>query len=258
MRGLINEALWMVRQALKFVVDMWRLAALRLPARRLGLSRTTRLLSTAKAIDPWSDPSVYSHTRAPIDEASTLPGSVYHSDSFFSAERERIFQSSWVAAAELCDLPNSGDVMPVSVGNTSIILTNDKGTIRAFHNVCRHRGAKLVSEKCSKRRTILCPYHRWGYALDGRLLATPSFDDDPCGKKVPERLRAQFSTHHVKNFDKEKNSLFPVRVDFALGLAFVKTHGPHGHGRINTCASTARRRRSIKMAGRSAAGTLRL
>jgi len=204
---------------------MRRLAALRLPARRLGLSRTSRLLSTARAIDPWSDPSVYSHTRAPIDEASTLPGSVYHSDSFFSAERERIFQSSWVAAAELCDLPNSGDVMPVSVGNTSIILANDKGTIRAFHNVCRHRGAKLVSEKCSKRRTILCPYHRWGYALDGRLLATPSFDDDPCGKKVPERLRAQFSTQHVKNFDKEKNSLFPVRVDFALGLAFVNING---------------------------------
>jgi len=102
-----------------------------------------------------------------------------------------------------------------------VVLANDKGTIRAFHNVCSHRGAQLVSSKCSKRRTILCPYHRWGYALDGRLVGTPSFDDDPEGKKVPEKLREKFRTHHVKDFDKASMGLQPVRVDTALGLAFV-------------------------------------
>ena len=62
--------------------------------------------------------------------------------------------SSWVAVAELADLKHAGDVMPANVGGTPILLANDNGTIRAFHNVCRHRGAKLVHEKCSKRRTI--------------------------------------------------------------------------------------------------------
>jgi len=112
-------------------------------------------------------------------------------------------------------------VVPVLVAGAPIILANDNGTIRAFHNVCRHRGAQLVSEKCTKRRTILCPYHRWGYALDGRLMGTPSFDDDPDGKKVPEKLRELFKTGHVKNFDKSEMGLFPVRVDTSLGVAFV-------------------------------------
>jgi len=174
---------------------------------------------------PWSDPAIYTATRQPVSEAHTLPGSVYHDDSFFKLERERVFQSSWVAVTEICELANPGDVMPATVAGANILLTNDKGTIRAFHNVCRHRGAKLVTEKCSKRRTILCPYHRWGYALDGRLLATPSFDADADGKAIPEKVRQQFCTNHVKDFDKASNSLFPVRVDFALGLAFVNLNG---------------------------------
>jgi len=160
-----------------------------------------------------------------VDHAHTLPGSVYHDQSFFEVERDRVFKSSWVAVAETCDLKNPGDVIPASVAGASIILANDKGVIRAFHNVCRHRGAKLVSENQSNRRTILCPYHRWGYALDGSLRATPDFDSDMEGKRLPENIRAKFSTSHVKDFDKKSNGLFPVRVDFALGLAFVNLNG---------------------------------
>ena len=131
--------------------------------------------AAAPAYSPWTDPAVYSAVRQPVDYAHTLPGSVYHDEGFFKVERERLFKSSWVAVAETCDLANPGDVMPATVGGASIILANDRGTIRAFHNVCRHRGAQLVSEKCSKRATILCPYHRWGYSLDGRCVGTPAF-----------------------------------------------------------------------------------
>ena len=91
--------------------------------------------------------------------------------------------------------------------------------------MCRHRGAKLVNERCTNRRTILCPYHRWGYALDGSLRATPDFDSDIEGKRLPANIREKFSTSHVKDFDKKSNSLYPVRVDFALGLAFVNLNG---------------------------------
>ena len=68
---------------------------------------------------------------------------------FAQLEEERVFRSSWVAAAELCDVSKPGDVMPVNVGGASLLLANDGGTVRAFHNVCRHRGAKLVEEPCS-------------------------------------------------------------------------------------------------------------
>jgi len=115
--------------------------------------------------------------------------------------------------------------VPATIGGAPVVLANDKGTIRAFHNVCSHRGAQLVSERCTKRRTILCPYHRWGYALDGRLVGTPAFDADDSGKNIPQALREKFRTHHVKNFAKESMGLKPIRVDTALGLVFVNMNG---------------------------------
>jgi len=173
----------------------------------------------------WTHSDVYIETRKPVNEATTLPGAVYHDESFARLEQERLWAASWVGACELSDLANPGDVMPVTIAGSPIILANDKGTIRAFHNVCRHRGAQLVSEKCTNRRTILCPYHRWGYALDGRLVGTPAFDADPSGKAIPEKLREQFKTGHVKDFDKAANGLHKVRVDTAMGLIFVNLNG---------------------------------
>jgi choline monooxygenase len=172
----------------------------------------------------WSDPATYAATRQPIDRASTLPGSVYHDNALYDLETTNVWRSSWVVAGELTEVAEHGDVMPAQIGNQNIILVNDKGTIRAFHNVCRHRGAQLVEERCTKRRTILCPYHRWGYALDGRLMATPSWDGDETGKAVPEKLRKKF-TSYVKDFEKKEMGLYPVRVDTSLGLVFVNLNG---------------------------------
>ena len=205
---------------------MWRSfqlpTAARVAARANGVAIGRRLQLRALGTQPdWTAPSTYAPTRLPIDEASTLPGAVYHSESFYNLEKERVWQSSWVAVAELTDVANPGDVFPAEVGGMPIIVANDKGNLHGFHNVCSHRGAKLVDAPCAKRRTILCPYHRWGYALDGRLMGTPHFDDDECGKKVPEALRAKFSTHHVKHFDKAAHGLKPVRLDTAFGLVFV-------------------------------------
>ena len=207
-----------------------RRGALPLLARRT-VSRVSSSAASIAASQPpppwavdehkWTSTEIYEPTRLPIDEASTLPGEVYHNATFHKLEQARVFKSSWVAVAELADVKNPGDVAPAEVAGMPIVIANDKGTIRAFHNVCSHRGAKLVHEKCSKRKTLLCPYHRWGYALDGRLMGTPDFDDDETGKKVPEALREKFRTHHVKNFDKASMGLKPVRIDSALGLAFV-------------------------------------
>ena len=195
---------------------------------RLARARTSTHLAaytSNPALERWTSGDVYEPTRLPIDEASTLPGDVYSDATFHKLEKERLFASSWVAVAELCDISSPGDVTPSQVADSPIILANYKGSIRAFHNVCSHRAAKLVHEKCSKRKTILCPYHRWGYSLDGRLMGTPSFDADENGKSVPEGLRDKFKTHHVKNFDKASMGLKPVRVECAFGLAFVNLNG---------------------------------
>ena len=170
----------------------------------------------------WTSPASYVLTRLPVDEATTMPGAVYHDPIFHEVEKKRLWRNSWVAVAELADVCNPGDVLPVTVAGQPLLLAMDnKGTLRCFHNVCRHRGAQLVDKKCEKRRTILCPYHRWGYALDGRLVGTPAFDADESGKAVPERLREKYRTHHVKDFDQKSMSLYPVRMETALGMAFV-------------------------------------
>ena len=165
----------------------------------------------------WAEPGVYERTQRPLDEAYTLPGAVYHDDAFYKLEQEKVFQSSWVAAAELCDLRDHGDVLAVTIGGEPLLLTNQKGTIRAFHNVCRHRGAQLINdgEKCSKQGGISCPYHAWGYSLDGQLRSMPSF----------ESLDNQKKGGSLKGFDKAENGLFEVRLEQFLGLAFVNLDG---------------------------------
>eukprot|EP00040_Diaphanoeca_grandis_P004214 m.27601 g.27601 ORF g.27601 m.27601 type:complete len:470 (-) comp15773_c0_seq1:470-1879(-) len=176
---------------------------------------------THTSTSTWTDERKYAKIRLPVNEATTLPGQIYHDVEVQKLEQERLWKASWVATTEISHLANSGDVVPVTVGGQSIILTNDRGTIRAFQNVCRHRGAQLVGEKCTRRKTILCPYHRWGYALDGRLMGTPSWDTDEMGKTVPEKIREKFKTNHVKDFNKKEMGLFPVRMDTALGMVFV-------------------------------------
>lgn len=134
------------------------------PAVPLGAPETSWRPQPAPSfgfVDPtpdWTNPATYARTRLPIDEATTLPGAVYHDPSFFALEKKNLWRNSWVAVAELADVSQPGDVLPVTVAGSPLLLAMDnKGELRAFHNVCRHRGAQLVDKKCEKRRTILCP-----------------------------------------------------------------------------------------------------
>lgn len=112
---------------------------------------------------------------APIEQASGLPNEAYRSAEWLSLEQQRIFQRSWVFAGAGAQIPQPGDIKPVEIGGAPLILVRgtDK-SIRVFHNVCRHRGARLVSEPCQKS-VFTCPYHRWSYALDGRILSRPHY-----------------------------------------------------------------------------------
>ena len=106
----------------------------------------------------------------------TLPGSHYTDPAIFELERSRIFEQHWFAAARSSDLPDPGSFRTVQVGRESVLLVRGRDrALRAFLNVCRHRGARLcVEESGSVRRSLQCPYHAWTYGLDGALVAAPN------------------------------------------------------------------------------------
>ncbi|TNC25756.1 aromatic ring-hydroxylating oxygenase subunit alpha [Amycolatopsis alkalitolerans] len=106
----------------------------------------------------------------------TLPGSYYADPAIFGHEQSRIFGRSWFAAARGTDLPTPGSFRKVDVAGESVLIVRGRdGALRAFLNVCRHRGARLcVDESGTIRRNLQCPYHAWTYGLDGSLVAAPN------------------------------------------------------------------------------------
>ena len=105
-----------------------------------------------------------------------LPAGAYTDEAFFKLEQKKVFQANWSLAGFAHEIPQPGDAIPGELGGLPIVMVRGKeGQIRVFHNVCRHRGLKLVDEPCSGRKDITCPYHGWMYGLDGRLLVAPHF-----------------------------------------------------------------------------------
>lgn len=112
----------------------------------------------------------------PLTSATGMPSAAYADESFARLEAERLFAPTWVCIGFDGDIPNPGDCLPVELAGTPILLVRGRdGAVRAFHNVCRHRGNLVLTEqKCGLRR-LTCPYHMWSYELDGRLVGTPHF-----------------------------------------------------------------------------------
>lgn len=112
---------------------------------------------------------------------STLPGAYYTDPGVFALEQRRIFESMWFCAVRAADLPRPGAFKTVRVGTESILITRARdGSIRAFYNVCRHRGALIKTEESGEvKRAFQCPYHAWTYDLEGRLIAAPNLTKMP-------------------------------------------------------------------------------
>jgi glycine betaine catabolism A len=111
--------------------------------------------------------------------AQTLPGSYYTAPAVLADEQERIFARAWSCVGRVSSLERTGDYIVREVAGESLILLRDPaGTLRAFFNVCRHRGTRLCSENSGHfSGSIQCPYHAWTYALDGRLLGAPHMQE---------------------------------------------------------------------------------
>lgn len=107
--------------------------------------------------------------------ARTLPGEYYTSDAIFAEEQERLFSRQWVAVGRADRLATPGDYIVREIAGESLILLRDRsGALRAFFNVCRHRGTRLCSEPSGHfSETIQCQYHAWTYSIDGRCIGAP-------------------------------------------------------------------------------------
>ncbi|MFD0009131.1 aromatic ring-hydroxylating dioxygenase subunit alpha [Streptomyces sp. NPDC127178] len=133
------------------------------------------------------DPAV--DDEAPLEV--TLPGDAYLSEQAWRRERERIFLRQWVCVGREETIPDAGDYLQVDVAGESVLVVRDKdGSLKGFYNVCRHRGAQLVSEEAPAvpdgaapcrsgrfRGAIVCPYHAWTYALSGELRQARFLDE---------------------------------------------------------------------------------
>jgi len=108
-----------------------------------------------------------------------LPRGAYTERAVLAAEYTHVFAPSWCFVGFAHELANPGDARPVTAaGQPVVLLRNATGDIRAFHNVCRHRGTRLCDDRSgSFKRHIVCPYHSWAYELTGDLAAAPSMDD---------------------------------------------------------------------------------
>jgi choline monooxygenase len=111
---------------------------------------------------------------------TNLAARYYADPAVYEAERQAIFRRTWQLLGPASRLARPGDYQAVDIAGWHLFaLRGDDGVLRAFHNVCRHRGARLVAEGAGVCKVLRCPYHNWVYAGDGALRHAPWFGEDP-------------------------------------------------------------------------------
>jgi Rieske 2Fe-2S family protein len=142
-------------------------------------------------------------TCRPLEEATMLPRAAFTEPAVLEWELETLFLGGWVCAGHADQVNERGQYLTVSIGAENIlVVADDEGVPHAVHNVCRHRGARLVDASEGKLMRLQCPYHAWCYRFDGSL------------KNAPH-------TAGISNFDPCENGLRPVRTAVVEGLVLL-------------------------------------
>lgn len=140
--------------------------------------------------DAWPEPDFKGHV---------IPGDRYSSKEFFAQEWEHMWTKVWLLLGRANEIPDPGDYQMEEVGPESILMVRQAdGSIKAFYNVCQHRGARLVFNGLGSSEALFCPYHGWRWEWDGSLTSVQDPEDfpegDPCGKLVlPEIACEEFA-----------------------------------------------------------------
>jgi phenylpropionate dioxygenase-like ring-hydroxylating dioxygenase large terminal subunit len=143
-------------------------------------------------------------TDLPASLIPTLAGQYYTDPALFGLEQSKIFEQMWFCAVRSAELPTPGSFKQVQVGRESVLVVRGRdGALRAFLNICRHRGAKICTEESGEaKRSLQCPYHAWTYDFTGKLVAAPNLT------KMPDIDRVEYG-------------LVPVHLREWLGYAWL-------------------------------------
>ncbi len=131
-----------------------------------------------------------------------LPAIYFYDEAIFNTVKEKIFFQTWQYAGHVSQLPNPGDFLTFTLFDQDILLLRDQTrNLRAFYNVCQHRGHRLLDGH-GNRRLLVCPYHAWSYDLKGRLKSAPY-------------------SEWVEGFNAETICLSAIRLEEFLGFVFI-------------------------------------
>jgi choline monooxygenase len=140
---------------------------------------------------------------AALAEASTIPAPWYVDSRIAQLETSAVFSKTWQLVGRVEQVGGPGQFVTTNVaGEPIVVVRGNDGVLRGFYNVCRHHAAAVVAEPCGQASILHCPYHGWNYGLDGSLKGMPEFDG-------------------VKNFDRQRNGLVPVRAETWEKFVFV-------------------------------------
>ena len=148
----------------------------------------------------------------PITESSGMPNIAYTSTEYFNFERDSVFAKTWSCVGFASDLKKNNYVKPVDfMGMPLVLMRNGEGQVQVFHNVCSHRGMKLVHEEGPIQGVIRCKYHSWSYDLNGQLKGTPHVGG--------------IGQHKDERFKCEDHGLKALRSAIWMDLVFVNISG---------------------------------
>ena len=137
----------------------------------------------------------------------SLPAWLYHDPDYFTVEMARVMRPSWQVVCHVNDIAAPGDWRTLAfLGESILVIRGTDGAVRAFANVCRHRGSRLVDGDAGCAKKLVCPYHAWSYDLDGRLTGVPNRRDYPA-------------------LDMATSGLAPVELEIWHGFVFVRLEG---------------------------------
>jgi len=148
----------------------------------------------------------------PLEQACGLPNAHYTSQDVYEEEKQAVLFNNWAGIGFTCDVPNPGDVKPITFMGMPLLLVHDHGgQIAVFQNTCRHRGMILVDKPTHIKKVVRCPYHSWCYALDGKLKSTPHVGGS--------------GQHTHEAIENDTLELFSVPSATYLGVVFVNISG---------------------------------
>ncbi len=149
----------------------------------------------------------------PDEPRQLLDREAYVSRQWFERESQELFANTWHFACMAFELPEPGDYLTTTIAGHPIFIIRDAdGELSAWHNLCRHRGTELLEGTGNTGKTIVCPYHRWTYGIDGRL------------RGLPDRADC------FPDLDRDNHHLLPIGLGVFKEMAFVNLGEPEGAG----------------------------